>query len=214
MRVKYDLDLKLKTVVEAGWHERVTVGGPRHRERDLGAQSAARLCRARRAGRSSDYRGAQHDARGCDGAAARCVRRFSSHFGHCGRHFADAQSKWSAAATEAATVVGSEVDAVRRERVLELLRNKVSASKIVREVWGVSGGMPINGRRVSSAKWSRRSWRRWMRDFSTTRGEARSIHLVLIERAPFSPNVIAVLYFANETSCHFRAVDFGRRLFV
>ena len=32
------------------------------------------------------------------------------------------------------------MDAVRRERVLELLRNKVSASKIVREVWGVSGG--------------------------------------------------------------------------
>ena len=115
-----------------------------------------------------------------------------------------------AVAAEAA----SEVDAVRRERVLELLRNKVSASKIVREVWGVSGGMPINGRRVSSAKWSRRSWRRWMRDFSTTRGEARSINLVLIERAPFSPNVIAVLYFVNEISHHFHAVNFGRRLFV
>ena len=35
---------------------------------------------------------------------------------------------------------GSEVDEVRRDRVRELLRNKVSASKIVREVWGVSGG--------------------------------------------------------------------------
>jgi hypothetical protein len=34
----------------------------------------------------------------------------------------------------------SEVDAVPRDRVRELLRNKVSASKIVREVWGVSSG--------------------------------------------------------------------------
>lgn len=43
-------------------------------------------------------------------------------------------------AVEPAGEAVSEVDAVRRDRVRELLRNKVSASKIVREVWGVSGG--------------------------------------------------------------------------
>ena len=41
---------------------------------------------------------------------------------------------------EPANEAVSEVDAVRRDRVREMLRNKVSASKIVREVWGVSGG--------------------------------------------------------------------------
>ncbi len=41
---------------------------------------------------------------------------------------------------EADNEVDNEVDDLKRDRVRELLRQRVPASKIVREVWGVSGG--------------------------------------------------------------------------
>lgn len=41
---------------------------------------------------------------------------------------------------EVVSEVGGEVDALKRERVREMLKQQIGASKIIREVWGVSGG--------------------------------------------------------------------------